>query len=100
MVETASLPELKLRPEFRADAEVKFMNTLAQPKKVSWDFKQVSKWFHEFCCPVKISSRHFIYQMNASASFLNFESVSGERCEIREDSACKIKGENYGMACW
>ena len=34
MVETASLPELKLRPEFRADAEVKFMNTLAQPKKV------------------------------------------------------------------
>ena len=35
MVETASLPELKLRPEFRADAEVKFMNTLAQPKKVN-----------------------------------------------------------------
>ena len=34
MVETASLPELKLRPQFRADAEVKFMKTLAQPKKV------------------------------------------------------------------
>ncbi|XP_063680548.1 coiled-coil domain-containing protein 180-like isoform X2 [Bolinopsis microptera] len=35
MVETASLPELKLRPEFRADAEVKFMNTLVKPKKVT-----------------------------------------------------------------
>jgi hypothetical protein len=37
MVETASLPELKLRPTFRADAEVKFMNTIAQPKKASID---------------------------------------------------------------